>query len=392
MKILKGKNILVCVSGSIAIYKSLELIRLYIKSGANVKVLLTKKAQRFISALTFEAISSNRVFHEKTEDWSNSYNHIKITKDIDVVVFAPATANSINKLNAGICDSLLIQTLMANTKPLLLCPAMNTNMYKDQATQKSLKELKIKGVKIVKPVTKQLACKDTGKGALANIEDIFFNTCKLANNDKFWSEKDIIITGGGTYEKIDDVRYIGNFSSGKMAQNLALAFFIKGANVTLLTSQSVSKMPFCVINFTDTKSLKQKLNKLIQTNDYLFMAAAVSDYRTKSSKKGKLKKRDLGETWDLKLVQNEEILGSIKGIKKIGFKAEFDKSSALMNAKNMLKDKNLDAVCLNILGEDVNFSSENSRISFITKNDIKEFELQDKLSIGLKIANASKRL
>lgn len=391
---LKGKNILVCVSGSIAIYKALELIRLYIKSGANVKVLMTQEAKRFITPLTFEAISGNRVLHVDTEDWSDNYNHIKITKDVDAVVFAPATANSINKLNCGIADTLLIQTLLANTKPLLLAPAMNTYMYENEATQNSLKSLKKRGIKIVEPISKQLACLDEGNGALADIVDIYFLTCKLICKDKFWENKKVLITGGGTYEKIDDVRYIGNFSSGKMAQNLALAFFTKGANVTLLSSKNTEKVPYKVVNFSDTNSLGLHVKRLTKKSDYLFMAAAVSDYKPLHVKEGKLKKQDIGDSWDLELTKNRDILSSLdkKDLKVIGFKAEFDKKNALLHAKKMLKDKNLDAVCLNILGDDVNFSSQKSRISFITKNGKKEFSLKDKLDIGFEIIEASREL
>lgn len=389
---MKSKNILLCVSGSIAIYKALELTRLYIKAGLNVKVLMSEGAKRFIDPLTFEAISTNRVLHVNSESWSDEYNHIKITKDIDVVVLAPATANTINKLNAGVADTLLTQTLLANTKPLLIAPAMNTNMYSNKATQNSLKSLQSRGVHVIKPTSKLLACLDEGDGALANIDDIFYYTCRLINHDNFWENKRVLITGGGTKEKIDDVRYIGNFSSGLMAQNLALAFFIKGANVTLLTSKESKSLPFEVINYTDTNSLKLHVDKLSKTNDYLFMAAAVSDYAPQKPKKGKLKKDKIGKNWELKLTQNSDILAEVKGLKKIGFKAEFDKKNAQENAKNMLKSKNLDAVCLNILGEDVNFASEKSRISFITKSTTKTFSLKDKLSIGFEIVDASKEL
>ncbi len=392
MKLLENKNILVCISASIAIYKSLELIRLYIKAGANVRVLMSESSKRFISPLTFEAISGNKVLHVNSEDWSNSYNHIKITKDIDAVVFAPASANSINKLSCGIADTLLLQTLLANTKPLLICPAMNTYMYKHFATQSALKNLRQNGIHIVNPTSKQLACLDVGEGALADIEDIFFSTCKIIHEDEFWKDKNVLITGGGTKEKIDDVRYIGNFSSGKMAQNLATAFFIKGANVTLLTSAFSQNLPFKMENFTDTNSLAKKVNELSLENDYLFMAAAVSDYTLRQKHNGKLKKSNLGQEWNIELKQNQDILANVKGVKKIGFKAEFDKNNAQNYAQNMLKTKNLDAVCLNILGGDINFASDNSRISFITKKGKKEFELEDKLNIGLKIVDASKEL
>ncbi len=391
--LLKDKKILLCVSGSIAAYKALELVRLFIKNGASVKVLMSEEAKRFVTPLSFEAISNNKVLHVESESWSDEYNHIKITKDADAVVFAPASANSINKFTHGIADTLLTQTLLANTKPLLIAPAMNTYMYEHFATQKSLQTLKDRGVCIAEPTSKLLACLDEGKGALAEVEDIYFLTCKMLLQDEFWKNKKVLISGGGTVEKIDDVRYIGNFSSGKMAYKLALGFFLKGADATLLTSRP-QKAPFEVVSFGDTQSLKLHVENLSQENDYLFMAAAVSDYKVKNPKKGKLKKSEIGKSWDLGLVENEDILSLLdkKDIKVVGFKAEFDKQNALKNAKNMLKNKNLDAVCLNILGEDVNFNSEKSRISFITKDGVNEFELKSKLKIAFEIINASKKL
>ncbi|PID48383.1 MAG: bifunctional phosphopantothenoylcysteine decarboxylase/phosphopantothenate--cysteine ligase CoaBC [Proteobacteria bacterium] len=393
MNLLEGKNILVCVSGSIAIYKNLELIRLFVKSGANVKVLMSEGAKRFITPLTFEAISGQKVLHKKSESWSDEYNHIKITKNVDLVVLAPASANTINKFSCGIADTLLTQTLLANKKPLLLAPSMNTNMYIDPSTQKSLKKLKKRGIKIVEPVFKKLACLDEGNGALADVWDIFYFASRICLRDDFWKNKKVLVTGGGTRERIDDVRFIGNFSSGKMAYNLALSLFLRGAKVRLLTSKP-KNAPFKVVQFDDTKTLDLMMKKFSKKSDYLFMAAAVSDYKPKVFTKGKLKKKDMGKEWSLDLIQNEDILSKIdkKNLKVIGFKAEFDKQNALINAKNMLENKNLDAVCLNILGGDVNFSSEVSRMSFITKDDIKEIGLKSKLEVAFDIVDFSKKL
>ncbi len=389
---LKNKNILLCISGSIAIYKSLELARTYIKAGASVKVLMSEDAKDFISPLTFEAICGKKVLHEGTENWNDEYNHIKITKDADVVVLCPATANTINKLNAGVADNLLTQTLLANTKPLLIAPAMNTYMYTNFTTQKSLENLK-KYYHIISPISKQLACLDEGVGALAEVEDIFYKTCRIVHEDKFWASKNVLITGGGTREKIDDVRYIGNFSSGLMARNLALAFYMKGANVTLLTSAKSNHLPFETRKFDSSEELEKKTQKLLLKNDFLFMAAAVSDYII-NPKKGNLKKSEIGEVWHLELKQNRDILKNLdkNGKKIIGFKAEFDEENAFKNAKEMLESKNLDGVCLNILGREVNFGSEQSEITFVSKDGVEEFSLKDKLKIGFEIANKCKEL
>lgn len=357
-----------------------------------MQVLMSKGAKRFITPLTFEAISSNEVLHERSESWADEKNHIKITKKADIVVIAPASANSINKFANGISDNLLTQTFIANTKPTILAPAMNTNMLKHFSTQKSLKLLQKNGVHIVKPVCKKLVCKDEGDGALANIEDIFFATCRALLQDRYWVDKNVVVTGGGTKEKIDDVRYIGNFSSGKMAQNLALALFLKGANVTLVTSAKVQNMPFKVREFSSTNELKEAI-KSHSNMTHLFMSAAVSDYRCKNVTKGKLKKSDIGEKWSLELIKNEDILTSIDAkCKRIGFKAEFDAKNALKNAKDMLLHKHLDAVCLNVLGESVQFGSEKTKIDFITKNTTKELPLQSKIKTSFAILKEVKKL
>ena len=217
--LLKNKKILVAVTGSIAIYKTLELIRLYIKAGAIVKVIMTEAAKKFINPITFEAISQNRVLDENSENWDKNqdYNHIDIGKWSDIFVIAPASANTINKLANGIADNLLLQTALAYPRMKLLCPAANTNMIKNPLTQASLKMLKLCNFEIVSTVTKELVCKDVGDGAMAEPADIFDATCKELLKDEYWVNRRVVLSGGGTLEKIDDVRYISNFSSGKMA-------------------------------------------------------------------------------------------------------------------------------------------------------------------------------
>ncbi|MBP6498201.1 MAG: bifunctional phosphopantothenoylcysteine decarboxylase/phosphopantothenate--cysteine ligase CoaBC, partial [Campylobacteraceae bacterium] len=231
--LLEGKKILLGVTGSIAIYKSLELIRLFIKAGAQVKVIMSEEAKRFIAPLTFEAISQNEVLHVKTESWSNELNHIHIGKWADIFVIAPVSVNTLNKLSHGIADNLLSQTAIAFNKPIVIAPSANTNMMLNPITQESLAKLQSLGYEIVAPQTKLLACNDEGMGALADVEKIFYKSASLLLEDAFWKEKEAIITGGGTVEKIDDVRCLSNFSSGKQAAALALAFYLKGAQVSL---------------------------------------------------------------------------------------------------------------------------------------------------------------
>jgi len=387
--LLKDKNILIGVTGSIAIYKTLELIRLLIKSDANVRVIMSEESKRFITPLTFEAISQNEVLHVGTESWSNDENHIHIGKWADIFIITPITANSINKIAHGISDNLLVQTVLAFNKKVLVAPSANTNMLFHPSTDESLKKLESFGYTIIEAQNKLLACNDKGIGAMAKPQEIFFRICKSLARDDFWSDKNIIITGGGTKEKIDGVRYISNNSSGKMAYNLCLAAHFMGANVTFISTDEVENLPIDIkfIYAPSSNELDNALKQNIKKGSYLFMVAAVSDYICKKKYIGKLKKSELGDNFDLQLTKNIDILKNIdkKSIKTIGFKAELEKKNALKSAKDMLKEKNLDAVCLNILGDENSFGSQNNEITLITKKSQKTMPLASKFKISLEI-------
>ena len=346
---LKNKNILIGVTGSIAIYKTLELIRLLIKSNASVRVVMSESAKKFITPLTFEAISQNRVLHVETEDWANDNNHIHLGKWADIFVVAPISANSINKLACGIADNLLIQTLLAFNKKVLIAPSANTNMLLHPSTKESIKKLKSYGYEIIDAQEKLLACNDKGVGAMADPIQIYHKICSSLMVNDFWKDKEVIITGGGTKEKIDDVRYISNNSSGKMAKALCLAAYYSGARVTFISTEIIENFPNEIetIFAPSSNDLHLALKEKLKKDSYLFMIAAVSDYICKNNYSGKLKKERLGEEFSLELVKNMDILKEIdkSEIKTIGFKAELDKNSALKNAQKMLIDKNLDAVC-----------------------------------------------
>jgi phosphopantothenoylcysteine decarboxylase/phosphopantothenate--cysteine ligase len=396
---LRNQNILIGVTGSIAIYKTLELIRLFIKANANVKVVMTESSKRFVTALTFETISQHTILDESTESWDKSSinNHIEIGKWADVFIIAPCSANTINKLACGISDNLLTQTILAYPRVKIIAPAANTQMINNPITLDSLKKLNDLNYKIVGSQIKELACKDIGDGAMAEPSEIFcLSVRELLKND-YWENREVVVSGGGTVEKIDGVRYISNFSSGKMASALALALYFKGANVTLVASRGFENLPLSIkvipsqsssemLDAIDT-SLKVAKTK-IDKKPYLFMAAAVSDYIPTTTKDGKLKKDKIGDIWNLELTQNADILNSInkKDIYSIGFKAEMDKYSANQSAQNMVKTKNLDAVCLNIIDESNPFGSSKNVIELIinNKHEIKELK-GDKFDISLKL-------
>ena len=395
--LLKNKKILVAVTGSIAIYKTLELIRLYIKAGAQVRVIMTDSAKKFINPITFEAISQNRVLDETSENWDKNqdYNHIDIGKWSDIFVIAPASANTINALANGLGNNLLLQTALAYPRMKLIAPAANTNMLKNPITQASLKMLKLCNYEIISSQTKELVCKDVGDGAMAEPIDIFEATCKQLLKEEYWINRKVVISGGGTLEKIDDVRYISNFSSGKMAASLARALYYKGADVCLVASRGYENLPkdIHIIKVDSSLDMYENLVNFLEIarkealkKPYLFMVAAVSDYIPSYPQDGKLKKDLIGTSWNLELKQNIDILKLLpkEGIFSIGFKAEMDEITALNSATKMLENKNLDGVCLNILNEENSFGSDSNNIELILKNSSQKIE-GSKLDVSMNI-------
>lgn len=390
--LLNNKNILVGVTGSIAIYKTLELVRLYVKAGANVRVIMTESSKKFISPLAFETISQAEILDDTNENWTKDsiLNHIAIGKWADIFVVAPVTANTINKLSNGIADNILLQSLLAYPRIKLLCPAANTNMIENPITKASFKMLTLCNFKVVPSVSKELACRDIGNGAMAEVEDIFDATARELLKNSYWEDRKVVLNGGATIEKIDDVRFISNFSSGKMATALATALYYRGADVCLVGSSDF-KVPsdIHIIKTTSTKEMqgylidcirvakKGKLSSatlmdssnitLIQKKPYFFGVAAVSDYVPMYPQNGKLKKDDLGDSWSLALKKNIDILESLPKdeIYSIGFKAEMDHSNAKSNGLQMLVNKKLDGVCLNILDENNTFGSDLNTIEFL---------------------------
>ena len=365
---LKNKKILLAVCGSIAFYKAFEILSLLKKQGADVYVALSDGALEFCSVSGFEALSEHKILSSQTQNWQDGVNHIAYSK-MDLVLIAPASVNTINKLTAGICDNVFMQTLIAASHvPLVVAPAANNNMIEHFATQNSLEILKKNGALVVEPVLKTLACGDVGKGGLASPEVIVEAAIKRLSKPLFAGKK-VVITGGATTEKIDDVRAITNFSSGKMARALARAFYYAGAEVKLLASFETANEPFDSLKFSSSSELLELCKSECEGANLLVMCAAVSDF-VPTKIDGKIKKEDVGESLNLSLKRNVDILQSLKEFKckKIGFKLEISSESALKSARSMLEKKALDAVCLNILGEKNGFASEQNEVNFITKD------------------------
>lgn len=388
---LKNKSVLLCVSASVAFYKAYEILSLLKKAGADVRVALSENALKFNSDLGFEALSGHKVLCFKNESWVNGISHIQYAKS-DLIIIAPATANTISKIASGIADNPMLDAILASNAPKILAPAMNVKMLENPATQNSLQTLKDRGFCVLDTMEKCLACGDFGKGALLDLQLIIKHAIKELKKDSFWEKRSVLITGGATSEKIDDVRAITNFSSGKMAFYLAYAYFFAGANVSLISSNSYENLPFESFHFTSSAQLLERINSFkLKSDDLLIMAAAVSDFVPLNAKRGKIKKT--GQNLLLELTQNIDILSSIKlKCKKIGFKMEMDEKIALKNAKQMLDNKGLDAVCLNILDEKNYFGSEQNEIEFISKNASIHLALNHKMQIASQIVELSKRL
>jgi phosphopantothenoylcysteine decarboxylase/phosphopantothenate--cysteine ligase len=402
---LQGKRVLLGVTGSISAYKACEIARLFIKAEATVHVVMSEAAQRFVSPLTFEALTRNPVLTEERESWSSELNHIEMGKKCDIFIIAPATANTLNKLSQGIADTLLLQTALAFNKPLLVAPAANTQMLHNHYTTESIERLEANDTIVITPQNKLLACGDKGEGALAEPLEIFYQGAKALLSETYWVNREVVVTGGGTREKIDEVRYLSNFSSGKMAKSVALALYLKGANVCYITTTDTHTLPDDITTkkADTTQSLLMLTTdalKIVKKSDFttkapfLFMVAAVSDYTPKDPQQGKLKKSALGQPWLLELTQTPDILKTIdkSGIKTVAFKAEMDATTGLQNATNLLKEKGVDGVCYNLLQNAESFGGDENEITFITPEAKIPLGKSDKLTLAYKILNEASKL
>jgi len=286
---LKGKTVLIGITGAIAAYKTCELIRLFKKNNAIVKVIVTPNALNFVTKTTLESLSQNPINIEQFDIKEYKPEHIALTDETDIFVIAPISANTISKITYGVCDNLLTTTFCAYKKPIIIAPCMNTNMWESEAIQDNLKLLKERGVKIIEPESGFLACGAEGKGRLADINLIFESAKNILLPKQILKGKKIIITAGGTKENIDAVRYIGNYSSGKMGIALADNAYKLGADVTLISTFEVKK-PYNVLVAESAEKMYNTVKEEFKNADSLIMAAAVSDYRVKNKSEHKIKK------------------------------------------------------------------------------------------------------
>lgn len=365
---LREKTIVMGVTGGIAAYKIPEVVRRLRQSGAEVRVVMTKNAQEFVTPLTFQTVSNNPVITDMFAPFTTAeVAHISLADKADLVVVAPASANAIAKFTHGIADDFLSTMVLATKAPVLLAPAMNVNMYENPATQENLRCLRSRGVRTVGPGEGELACGWQGKGRMAEPEEIF-EAIEAALSPHDLTDQKILITAGPTREPIDPVRFISNHSSGKMGYALAAAARMRGADVTLVsgpTSLAPPREVTCVFVQTALEMEAETL-KRFQTVDTVIMAAAVGDYRPAERAPQKIKKG--AEPHSLLLVRNPDILeemGKNKGgVFLVGFAAET--ADVLTNAYKKLKAKNLDLLVANdVTTPGAGFQSDTNIVTFL---------------------------
>lgn len=380
---LKGKMIVLGVTGGIAAYKSAMLASLLVKDGADVQVIMTEHAKEFISPLTFEALTNRRCLTD-TFDRNHEYSteHISIAKQADAVIVAPATANVIAKLAHGQADDMLTTTILACSCPKIIAPAMNTGMYENPITQDNIALLEKYGMTVAEPVSGRLACGDTGKGKMLE-PDVLLSYVEMAcSYEKDMKGKKVLVTAGPTREPIDPVRFITNHSSGKMGYSIAKICALRGAQVTLVTGKTALTPPqfVNVVPVTTAREMFEEVTGRSGDMDIIIKSAAVADYRPKHISDQKMKKKD-GEL-QIEMERTDDILKYLGEHKKEGqFLCGFamETENLLQNASEKLAKKNADMIVANSLRtEGAGFGTDTNVVTLITKEGMKELSIMTK--------------
>jgi phosphopantothenoylcysteine decarboxylase / phosphopantothenate---cysteine ligase len=394
-----NKNILIGVSGSIAAYKSALLVRLFVKKGANVKVIMTDAAKEFITPLTLSTLSKNPALSEFTKNESGEWNnHVDLGLWADVFIIAPASANTLAKMANGICDNLLLATYLSARCKVYVAPAMDLDMFKHPTTVANLKKIQSFGNGIIQPGNGELASGLHGEGRMAEPEEIVsFLENELSKQLPF-SKKKVLITAGPTYESIDPVRFIGNHSTGKMGFAIAEEFANQGAEVTLVCGPNSLKTIHKNIQRIDITSAEELYNaslKAFKTADIAVLSAAVADFKPATLATQKIKKSSGTKT--IELVPTKDTLAELGKLKKVkqllvGFALETENEIA--NAKIKIKKKNLDLIVLNSLNDKgAGFKTDTNKIAIIDKyNKITKFELKSKTEVAQDIIKSIAKL
>ena len=387
-----NKNVLLAITGSIAAYKSAYLVRELIKRGAKVKVIITEAALKFVTTVTLSTLSKNPVYKDflKNTDTGEWNNHVELGSWSDIMIVAPATANTLSNLVSGKGDSFFLATYLSCKAPIFVAPAMDLDMYKNESTQNNIKILKDRKINVIEPRSGELASGLDGKGRMEEPEQItkiinqyFLDKATLKNLK-------ILISAGPTYESIDPVRFIGNHSSGKMGFALAREAEKRGANVELIAGPVSLETPRNVqrINVSSADEMKKEIEDRFKNTDILIMSAAVSDYQPLKMASNKIKKDELEMSISLK--KTPDILKDLAKLKKkqivIGFALETQ--SEKKNAYEKMKKKNLDAIILNSLNDKGSgFGFETNKITLITPLEERKFDLKSKDLVAVDILN-----
>lgn len=395
---LKGKHVLIGVTGGIASYKTPDFISKLRKHGAEVKVIMTKAAAEFVTPLTFRTMSQNPVADDNMFGTPSVWEveHIELAKWADILVIAPATANIIAKIAVGIADDMLSTVALACKAPMLIAPAMNTAMLENPATQENIKKLKQRDVLFIEPDSGALACGDSGKGKLPGTDRLLYETVSAIGFSKDFRGRHILITAGATHEAFDPVRYITNHSSGKMGYELARAAHFRGADVTLISGETALEIPHG-INFVKAVSADEMYHaclKYAPSCDIIIKAAAVADYRPERTAEHKLKK---GENLTVSLVQNKDILKTLGEKKRngqilVGFCMETQ--NLLENAEKKLKGKNLDMICANsLVAPGAGFGTDTNTVTILKRNG-EQLQLPNmsKFNVGMRLLDEVLRI
>lgn len=392
---LASAEVIVAVGGGIAAYKACELVRLLVKAGANVQVVMTRRATRFVGPLTFQALSSRPVFFDLFDSAQEAeIGHIRIADRADLMIVAPATANVIARLAAGFADDALTAVALATRAPLLLAPSMNVNMWQHPITSANVRRLvEVAGAKTVGPGDGFLACKWTGPGRLAEPADILEAAARLRTRPDLAGRR-VVVTAGPTHEAIDPVRYIGNRSSGKMGYAIAQAAARRGAEVTLIAGPTSLPDPvgLAVVHVADARAMEAALAAHAWTSDVVVMAAAVADFRPVSPADRKLKRTEIGLAPTIVLDSNPDLLGNLGaerarrggGPMLVGFAAETH--DVVSYAKGKLRSKNVDAIVANdVTSTDAGFAVDTNRVVIVEHDLTTEVPLGSKAAVAHRI-------
>lgn len=393
---LQNKKILIGITGGIAAYKICTLIRDFKKTGAEIKVIATPNALNFVTKLTLQNLSQNEVYIEEFDVKNWKPEHISFADWADIMLIAPATANTIGKIAQGIADNLLTSVACAFSQKIIIAPAMNCNMWNNDVVKRNIRILRSRGIEILEPESGFLACGYAGKGRLCSLDKVYNAVNEALNYQELLKGKKVVITSGGTIEEIDPVRYISNYSSGKMGLALAKSAYDMGAEVVLITTKDV-EAPFKIVKVKSAIDMQNAVNEEYENSDYIIMAAAVADYRAKECMQQKMKKGD-EETITLELVKNPDILAELCKKKKactperlasepliVGFCAESE--NLLENAKSKIDKKGCDYLIANDISRtDIGFGADENEVYIIDKKgDITKLEKAPKNVIARKI-------